>query len=110
MNPFVAIAVVAGIFAALMTSVKLASRSLRLNPEVSRKLIHIGMGLVTVLFPWLFAEAWAVWVLSLSFVVVLALIRFVAPFQNQFGDVLGGVKRQSWGEFYFPVAVAVVFT
>jgi phytol kinase len=110
LNPFLAMAVVGGIFVALMGGVRLASQRLRLNPELSRKLIHIGMGLVTVLFPWLFVDVWAVCVLCLSFIAVLFLIRKAPPFRQRFGHILGGVQRQSWGEFYFPIAVAIVFT
>ena len=110
MNPWLGMAVVAASFAAVMGAVKLAGRHWQLHPEVCRKLVHVGMGFVTLTFPWLFNESWAVWVLNGAFVVALSALRFVTPLRQRLGGVLGGVERQSWGEFYFPVAVAIIFT
>lgn len=102
--------IAAGSFAALMGGLKVAARRHELPPEVSRKFVHIGMGLVAAAFPWLFAQAWPVWVLSAGFGIALAAIRFFEPLRQRLGRILGGVERRSWGEFYFPVAVAGVFT
>ena len=110
MNPWLGMVVVAGSFIAIMGVVELAGRRWQLHPELRRKLVHVGMGVVTLAFPWLFAQSWAVWVLNGAFVMVLGALRFLAPLRRRFGGVLGGVERQSWGEFYFPAAVAVIFT
>jgi phytol kinase len=110
MNPWLGMSIVAGSFIMLMGGLKLACRRWEIRPEASRKLVHIGMGIVTLIFPWLFASVWPVWVLSGSFVVILAAIRCLPPLQRRFGSILGGIERKSWGEFFFPVAVAIVFT
>lgn len=107
-NPFPGIGIAAGSFAVVFGGVTLARRSL--PPEASRKLVHVAMGLVTLSFPFLFLEPWPVWALSGLFIVTLSALRFLGPLRQRFGQTLGGVERQSWGEFYFPMAVAIVFT
>jgi phytol kinase len=51
-----------------------------------------------------------VWLLAGLAVAALGAVRVVPILRNQFGGVLGGVGRASWGELYFPVGVALVFT
>jgi phytol kinase len=74
------------------------------HPELVRKLLHMGMGLVTLSFPWVFASAWPVVLLAVLAVAGLLLLRL-----TPLGAVLSAVKRPSFGEVYFPVAVAVLF-
>jgi phytol kinase len=108
MTSLLGMILVTGWFGAVIGGLALARP--RLHPELSRKLAHMGMGLATLFFPLLFGAAWPVWALSVSFMMVLAALRWVGPLRERFGKVLGDVKRQSWGEFYFPLAVAIVFT
>ena len=109
-NPFAGMALVALCFVVVITGLSLARKRFAFHPEVSRKFVHVAMGLVTLTFPLLFTQIWAVWFLSLVFVVALLLFRTNRFFHQRFGQILGGVERQTWGEFYFPVAVAIVFT
>ncbi len=110
MNPVLGIALVLGWFCVLFAMLRLAAQRYDVHPEVSRKLAHIGMGLATVSFPWIFHEVWPVWVLCAGFLLSLAALRWIAPLQFRFGKILGGIERQSWGEFHFTLAVAIVFT
>src|SRR5262245_55677438 len=74
------------------------------HPELARKLLHVGMGIVTLSFPWLFADVWPV--------ATLAVLAFGAPRvvrHTSLGGVMHEVKRESAGEIYFPIAVAAVF-
>jgi len=80
-----------------------------LSAELSRKAVHVGMGGVCLGFPWIFREVWPVIVLAALAVAGLAALRVLPALKARFGSVLGGVERQSFGEFYFPVAVAIVF-
>lgn len=84
----------------------LAVHKLPLTAEVSRKTIHIGMGMICLSFPWLFNEAWRVDLLAVLAVTTLLLIRWQKP---TFGNVLHRVERLSFGEILFPVGVAIVF-
>jgi len=79
------------------------------HPELVRKLLHIPMGLLTLSFPWLFETALPVLVVGSLAIASLLLLRYYPPLARRFGQVLGGVKRRSLGEIYFPVSVMVLF-
>ncbi|MES2569384.1 MAG: hypothetical protein V4710_04940, partial [Verrucomicrobiota bacterium] len=93
----------------LMTGLSLLQRRMAPHPELVRKGMHIGMGLVTVTFPWIFTDAWPVILLAGIAIVSLLAVRFYRPVNATLGSVLGAVERTSLGELYFPVAVATVF-
>lgn len=107
MNPWLGILGVLAALGTLIGIVKLFGR--QLPPELSRKAVHVGMGLVCLSFPWIFDDVWPVAVLAIFAVIALGAVRLVSPLRQKLGGVIGGVDRQSLGEFYFPVAVAVVF-
>lgn len=109
MTPGIGIALVLGALGALMLGVRALRQSGAVGPELSRKLVHMGMGMICLSFPWLFKTEWPVWVLAGLAVVALGAVRLVPVLREQFGSVLGGVDRASWGELYFPVGVALVF-
>lgn len=107
MNPWVGILGVLVVLGALMGALRIFQG--RLPAELSRKGVHVGMGLVCLAFPWIFHDKWPVIVLAVLAIAGLALVRFVPLLRRQIGGVLGGVERLSLGEFYFPAAVATVF-
>ena len=109
MNPFLGIALVLGALGVLMGVVRVLQQRGIVGAEMSRKLVHMGMGCVCLTFPWLFRTEWPVWLLAALAVVALGAVRLVPQLRDQFGSVLGGVGRASWGELYFPVGVAIVF-
>ena len=76
-----------------------------IESEVSRKIVHIGMGCLAVAFPWMFSSAMVVGLLTALACLAFIAIRFV-PFLNK---VLGGVNRVTQGEFYFTFGVAFAF-
>lgn len=107
MNPLVGILLVMLALGTLMGVLK-AFQS-KLPAEISRKAVHVGMGLVCLSFPWIFHDAWPVVALCVIAIAGLSAIRFVPVLRRQAGGILGGVERQSFGELYFPLAVAAVF-
>jgi phytol kinase len=109
MNPFLGITLVLTALGILIGTVKLAGRSGKLSPEWSRKLVHMGMGFVTLAFPWVFNAAWPVFLLCGLAVGSLAAVRWWSPAKAVGGGVLDGVKRRSFGEFYFPISVSIIF-
>lgn len=109
MTPGAGIALVLGALGALMLGVRALQQAGAAGPEMSRKLVHMGMGGICLTFPWLFEETWPVWLLAGLAVVALGALRVVPVLHSRFGGVLGGVGRASWGEMYFPVGVAFVF-
>src|SRR5437868_3151074 len=109
-NPWPAMALVLAVLGGLLVGLRLVQRVASPHPELTRKLVHMGMGLVTLTFPWLFDEAWPVLTLAGLSVVLLLSLRLVKVLRSGLGSVLGGVGRESsLGEVYFPVAVAVLF-
>jgi phytol kinase len=108
-NPWLGILLVLLGLSLLMGSVKAAQRFSGLHPEWSRKIVHVGMGFVTLAFPWLFHERWPVLLLSALAIASLAAVRWWSPAKAVGGGVLDGVARRSYGEFYFPLAVGTIF-
>ena len=84
-------------------------RNGRIPAEVSRKTVHVALGVTTLLFPWLFASSRPVWILAGLSVLALSLVRWARPVAAAERQVLLGVSRESYGELCFPVAVAVIF-
>jgi len=108
-NPWLGMSLVVSIFAVLMVGLNAYRRWRSKNPELVRKLLHIGMGLVTLTLPWLFAATWPVLLLTVVFTFFLIALRLSQPLQRLLGGVIDGVARQSMGEIYFPVAGGLVF-
>lgn len=79
------------------------------HPEVVRKLVHVGMGLVILPFPWLFPSPWPVVTLALVSVGAMLGLRALPALRHGPGSVLHAVQRQSLGEICYPIAVAIVF-
>jgi phytol kinase len=106
-SPFIGIALVLAAFGALFVVLRSASR--KLHPELVRKLMHVGMGLVSLSFPWLFHSAWPVVVLAAAASATLLGIRVSAVMKREFGGVLHAVSRESFGEFFYTIGVAALF-
>lgn len=79
------------------------------HPELVRKLLHIPMGLMTLSFPWLFETVQSVLLVGGLAIATLLALRYYPPLASRFGQVLGGVKRRSLGEIYFPLSVMLLF-
>lgn len=107
MNPWWGIFAVLTALGSLVGLVKLCGQCL--PPELSRKAVHVGMGLVCLSFPWVFEDKWPVAVLAILAIIGLGAVRWIPILHQKIGGVIGGVQRQSFGEFYFPIAVLVVF-
>jgi phytol kinase len=107
--PALAIVIVLLTLGVLIAGIRVVQRRFGWGAELSRKSVHICMGFVCLSFPWLFHQAWAVGLLAVGTVMALAAVRRVPAFKTRIGQVLGGVERESWGELFFPLAVAFVF-
>jgi phytol kinase len=107
--PLLAMAGVLAVLGGLIGGLRLWQSFASPPAELTRKLVHVGMGLVTLSFPWLFDEAWPVLTLAGTSVALLLALRLVRALKRRFGGVLGGINRVSLGEIYFPIAVAILF-
>ena len=106
LNPWLGIGLVLAVLLGLMAVLRRVGRTL--HPEVTRKLLHVGMGLVTLAFPWIFAAAWPAWVLAGVSVLLLGAAKLPA-LRKRLGGVVDGVERESLGDLYFPISVALIF-
>jgi phytol kinase len=92
---------------ALMLAVRRLGQRFDWNPEVSRKFVHVGTGTIALTFPLLFSNPLPVLVLlglaiPLMFAIRLGVLGGV-------GNVLHSVQRQSYGEVYLALAIAITF-
>lgn len=109
LHPWLGIALVLAILLGAMAALKAYARRCAPHPEWVRKLLHMSMGLVTLGFPWLFSESWPVLVLATCACAYFAALRVPGPLQRHLGGVLDSVERDSPGEIYFALAVAILF-
>ncbi|MBP0008008.1 MULTISPECIES: hypothetical protein [unclassified Roseofilum] len=108
--PWVSVLFVLSILAGLMLLLREYQHRHSPHPEWVRKLLHVGMGLVTLSFPWLFDSPLPAIGLAMGAIAFLCSIKFIPYFHQRLGSVTDGVARSSWGEVYFPFSVALVFT
>lgn len=103
----VIIAAILAAIPALMLLVRLLGRRFGWNPEVSRKLVHVGTGSLALTFPLLFSNPLPVLVLLGIAIPLMFAIR--SGLLGGLGTVLHGVERQSYGEVYLALAIAITF-
>lgn len=108
-HPWLGVVLMFGALGVWMAALRLLQALAQPHPEVIRKLMHVGMGLTVLAFPWLFDAAWPVVLVIVLSLLLLAAVRLVAGLRAKLGGVLGGVARKSLGEFYFALSVALLF-
>lgn len=84
-------------------------RRFAFGSELLRKLAHIGTGLLAISFPWLFSSAIPVFVICGVSLLLLVAVSAIPSVRAKLGASLYSVDRESHGEFYFPIAVALLF-
>ncbi len=109
MHPALGMLLVVGGFAALIVGLRVLRDTRGADPELLRKLLHVGMGLVSLTLPWIFDTPWPVVILAIAFSVGLLTGRSSAWWTRLAGGILCGTRRTSVGELCFPAAVAAVF-
>ena len=95
LNNFLVITIAAG---AILIGGELIHRLFRVAPEYSRKATHLLVGLLPVLFPWLFDHHLPVLVLNLQLLFILWISR-----QFNLLKSVDGISRTSYGTFLYPV-------
>ena len=79
-------------------------------PEIRRKLLHIAMGGVTLILPFIFYDAVQVWWLAGLAFCILMIVRCNGRVKARIGGALHTIGRNSFGELCFPLGVATVFS
>jgi len=81
-----------------------AYRLLKLNTEITRKIAHIGSGIVALTYPRFIDNHWIVFALTLSFTLILFTSKKMGWFQSIFS-----VSRKSFGELFFVWSSWILF-
>jgi phytol kinase len=107
MNPWVGIIGVMVTLIIVIHSLSRLQNSIIKDPEVIRKSLHVTMGLLTLSFPWVFADAWPVLTLSIVSSLFIALLK--VSNMKQWQPVVCARGRDSIGEIIFPLAIGLTF-
>ncbi len=92
--------ILAALFLLLFLFAELLYHKGKLKAEITRKIVHAGTGMLTLLFPILLANKWFVLLLCTSFALILILsIKFT------FLKSINSIDRISYGSILYPVAV-----
>lgn len=105
----VAIAAVLAAALAMLFLLRLYRKWAGAEGEWVRKLAHLGTGLLSISLPWIFANRTPVFVICGASVALLLAIRYVPLIRRRLSGVLDDVARESWGEVYFPLSVALLY-
>lgn len=108
-NPWVGIFIVLSSLIGLLGLCHYFGGKTGLSPELKRKGVHIGMGLLCTAFPSLFTDIWPVVLLAGTAVISLFVIRMLPSLRKSVGSSLHEVERTSLGEIFFPLAVLTVW-
>ena len=81
----------------------------RPEPELVRKLFHIGGGLIGLSLPWLFDEVTPVLAFAAIVAAALVALRLVPRLRSGVGQVLFGVERQTVGELCYLASICLLF-
>ena len=108
-HPLLGVAAVLVMLGALLLFLKGFSARIGPYPELLRKLVHMGIGLVTLSFPWLFADPWPVFLLAGAACVLMTAVKAPGRLRTLMGGVVDGVERRTHGDVYFPIGVAGLF-
>lgn len=81
----------------------------RVDSELTRKLLHIGSGLIALLFPLLFKSLTGVVYLGIFFIILLLILRNMEKFSGGIGKALRKDERQSRGDIYFIASIVILW-
>lgn len=91
-------------FGLLLAAAELWSRLGSPKPEWTRKLVHLGGGVIGLFLPWLIESPLVVFALTASLSAL-----FLAGEKTKLLKSLHGVERKSRGSEYYPLAICLVF-
>lgn len=92
----------------LLVADKLGKKG-RVDSELTRKLLHIGSGLIALLFPLLFKSLTGVVYLGIFFIILLLILRNMEKFSGGIGKALRKDERQSRGDIYFIASIVILW-
>lgn len=91
-------------FLVLFGSAELIYHLGKVKAELTRKYVHTGTGLLTLLFPILLSSHWWVLLLCGSFFIILLI-----SLKHKFLPSINAIDRKSNGSLFYPVIVYMIF-
>ena len=92
------------LFLGLFSVAELLYHKFKVKVELTRKLVHVGTGVLTLLFPIMLNSFWAVLFLCSSFFIILILTLKYNLLQS-----VNAIHRESVGSLAYPVSVSICF-
>jgi phytol kinase len=103
-NDWLIILKLSALFLLLFGTAELLHLKFGIKAELTRKMVHIGTGLLTLLFPLYLDHLWQAIVICAAFLILLTLsLRF------RFLKSINAVSRKTSGSILYPVIIIVVF-
>jgi phytol kinase len=87
----------------LVAIAEVTSRLIKDDPELTRKIVHIGSGNVILLAWWLRIETWTI-VAAAIIAAIIALISYVTPILPS----INSVGRKSLGTLFYAISIGVL--
>lgn len=94
---------------ALFLGVWWADRKSHAPPEVKRKALHLGCGMILLLYPFVFNSIWPVMTVTATALCALFLLRSHPVLRGNLGRIVYGVNRKTFGDAWLFVAAAMLF-
>jgi len=91
-------------FLALFGVSELLYHKFKVHVEVTRKISHVGTGILTLAFPLFLQNQWSVFLLCFSFLLIL-----IFSLKFNFLPSINAIDRASYGSLLYPVAVYLSF-
>ena len=88
------------LFLLLFAVAQLLYYKLKVNVNITRKIVHIGTGMLTLLFPLLLNNHWQVLILCATFAIILTVSKKFHLLKS-----IHLIERFSYGSILYPVAV-----
>jgi phytol kinase len=98
------LALLAAGFLTLFGTAEFIYHYFKVNGETTRKIVHLGTGFITLLFPVLLNNHWLVLLLCSSFLLILLLSLKFNLLQS-----INDINRKSHGSILYPVAVYMAY-
>ena len=98
------IAILTGYFLVLFGSAEILYHYFKIQAEYTRKYVHIGTGLLTLLFPILFSSHWSVLIICAAFLLLL-----VTSLKFNLLKSINAIGRFTLGSVMYPIVVYICF-
>ena len=109
LGPLALLAASVALLMGLIVAVRFVGVRFGWLPEVSRKAVHVAIGLYAMLLPLLFDRAWPVVTLLVIALVLMAWLRLPSVRSGGLGATIHGVERRSAGDVWMVLAIGFVF-